>query len=396
MVSHAYSKTMFYRRLYGDSLPIIASVKDIQRLPIITKDLVRKTTLEERIAQGTDLRRCVRKTTSGTTGVPVTVLEDPESAAYLDALHLRRLWSYGVRPHHKIMRIVSGPPDRAVTQNVADIAGFYGRIRTSRIVRLSAAGEIQEHLIHMTKFKPDVLIAPPSYFRALQETCESNSKKIDLRVAVTWGELLDGRTRKIVADFFGADVFDGYGCTEVAPIGGLAWECPTHTAYHINIDSVVLEFLKDGEEVSAGESGEVVATSLFRWATPMIRYYLGDKATPIEDECPCGRGLPLLRNIEGRVVDFVKRPDGGVISPYAVMHVLQDLDGLEQFKVVQRDDYSIEVFVVGSGDIEKITSEMESRCNPLFRGLSFKIIPVESIEVRRGEKFRMVESHVRA
>ena len=394
IVSHAYERTVFYRRLYGNQMPSISSVRDIRRLPIITKEIVRKTPLEERIASGTDVRKCVRKTTTGTTGIPITVLEDPASAAYLDGLHLRRLWSYGVRPHYKIVRIVSGPLERAQVQTVSDIAGLWGKIRTKRIVRLSAAGEIQEHLIFLTKFRPDVLVAPPSYFRALKEACESNSKYIALRIAVTWGELLDGRTRRMVSDFFGAEVFDGYGCTEVAPIGGLAWECPTHTAYHINIDSVVLEFLRDGEEVSAGESGEVVATSLFRWATPMIRYYLGDMATPLDDECPCGRGLPLLKNIEGRVVDFIRRPDGGSVSPYAIMHVLQDVSGLEQFKVVQRNDYSIEVLVRVSGDLESVLNEVENRCNLLFRGLRFRVFPVESIRAGRGEKFRVVESHV--
>jgi phenylacetate-CoA ligase len=157
---------------------------------------------------------------------------------------------------------------------------------------------------------------------------------------------------------------------------------------------VVLEFLRDGEEVSAGESGEVVATSLFRWATPMIRYYLGDMATPLDDECPCGRGLPLLKNIEGRVVDFIRRPDGGSVSPYAIMHVLQDVSGLEQFKVVQRNDYSIEVLVRVSGDLESVLNEVENRCNLLFRGLRFRVFPVESIRAGRGEKFRVVESHV--
>jgi len=125
IVSHAYERTVFYRRLYGNQMPSISSVRDIRRLPIITKEIVRKTPLEERIASGTDVRKCVRKTTTGTTGIPITVLEDPASAAYLDGLHLRRLWSYGVRPHYKIVRIVSGPLERAQVQTVSDIAGLW-------------------------------------------------------------------------------------------------------------------------------------------------------------------------------------------------------------------------------------------------------------------------------
>ncbi len=390
IVRRAYEGTVFYRRLYGNSRPEITSLTDIKKLPIITKEDVRKVPLEERIVEGTDVKKCIKKTTSGTTGVPITVLEDPYSAAYLEGLHLRRLWSYGVRPWHRIFRIVVGPAEKAATQTIADSAGIWGLIRTNRLVRLPSTDEIQDHLNLFKEKGASVLIAPPSYFRALREVCESMETTIHLKIAVTWGELLDMKTRRMVSDFFGAEVFDGYGCTEVAPIGGLAWECPTHTAYHINIDSVVLEFLREGEDVAHGEAGEVVATSLFRRATPMIRYYLGDKATPIDDECPCGRGLPLLRNIEGRMVDSIKRPDGGYISPYTVMHTLQEVENLEQFRVIQRGDFSIEVQVKASREIEKVVEEVDRRCGILFHGMHYSIRLVESIGPEKGKKFKIV------
>ncbi|MDW8073854.1 MAG: AMP-binding protein [Nitrososphaerota archaeon] len=393
MVSHAFHNTAFYRRLYGAVCPEVKSPRDIKRLPIITKEELRRTPLEERTAAGTDLSRCVRKTTSGTTGVPVTILEDTRSAAYLEGVYLRRLWSYGVRPWHRIFRIVAGPVEKVYEQNIADIAGFWGRIRTSRVARLSSAEDIHAHLRIFIEKGASVLVAPPSYFRALREVCESFEKRLGLEVAVTWGELLDLKTRRMISDFFGAEVFDGYGCTEVAPIGGLAWECPTHTAYHINIDSVVLEFLKDGEEVAGGEPGEVVATSLFRWATPIIRYYLGDKATPIDDECPCGRGLPLLKNIEGRIVDSIKKPDGGYISPYTIMFTLQYVEGLRQFRVIQKSDYSVEVQVRVEGDAEKVLREIDLRCRALFDSIVYDVKVLDAFEHERGKKFKMVESH---
>lgn len=390
IVRRAYEGAVFYRRLYGNSHPEINNLIDIKKLPIITKEDVRKVPLEERIVAGTDVSKCVKKTTSGTTGVPVTVLEDPYSAAYLEGLHLRRLWSYGVRPWHRIFRIVVGPAEKVATQTIADTAGIWGRIRTNRVVRLPSADDVRNHLKLFKEKGAAVLIAPPSYFRALREVCENTETMLHLKTAVTWGELLDMKTRKTISDFFGAEVFDGYGCIEVAPIGGLAWECPTHTAYHINIDSVVLEFLRDGTDVAPGEPGEVVATSLFRHSTPMIRYYLGDKATPMDDECPCGRGLPLLKNIEGRIVDSIKRPDGGYISPYTVMHTLQEVENLEQFRVVQRSDYSIEVQVKATQSIEKVLEEVGRRCNILFPGMHYSIKLVESIGPEKGKKFKIV------
>lgn len=390
IVARAYEGTVFYRRLYGVNRPVITSVQDIKKLPIITKDDVRKASLEDRTTRGTDINKCIRKTTSGTTGVPVTILEDPYSAAYLEGLHLRRLWSYGVRPWHRIFRVVVGPVEKAFTENIADMAGIWGRIRTNRVTRLSSSGEIHDHLRIFKERRASVLFAPPSYFRALKEVCESRETRLNLKIAVTWGELLDMKTRRMISDFFDAEVFDGYGCTEVAPIGGLAWECPTHTAYHINIDSVVLEFLRDGEDVQPGEAGEVVATSLFRQATPMIRYYLGDKATPIDDECPCGRGLPLLKNIEGRIVDSIIRPDGGYISPFTVMHTLQEVENLDQFRVIQRGNHSIEVQVKAASNIDKVLEAVDERCRILFRGMHYSIKLVQSIEPEKGKKFKIV------
>ncbi|MDW7977818.1 MAG: hypothetical protein RMH74_03325, partial [Candidatus Caldarchaeum sp.] len=130
------------------------------------------------------------------------------------------------------------------------------------------------------------------------------------------------------------------------------------------------------------------------WATPVIRYRLGDLATPLDDECPCGRGLPLLKNIEGRVVDMIRIPDGGFISPYAVMETIQDVEGLDQYKVLQRSDYSIEVMVKAVGDVEKVVAEVDRRCRMLFKALDYRIKVVDKIEAERGKKFKFVESQV--
>ncbi|MEM4335344.1 MAG: hypothetical protein QXH04_06000, partial [Candidatus Caldarchaeum sp.] len=107
MVRHAYGSTLFYRKLYGPNPPRVETTKDIKTLPILTKEHLRSVPLEERAATGIDLRKCVKKTTSGTSGVPVAVLDDPATAAYLEGMYLRRMWSYGVRPWHKIARVVS-------------------------------------------------------------------------------------------------------------------------------------------------------------------------------------------------------------------------------------------------------------------------------------------------
>ncbi len=162
----------------------------------------------------------------------------------------------------------------------------------------------------LSKWKPDYMVASPFYFRTLIRFFEDIDQSLSIKAAFTKSEVLDNPTRKLIKDSLGVDVFDGYSAREPGPI---AWECPTHSGYHVNIDSIVLEILRDGEPVSNGEMGEVHVTCLWRRATPIIRYHLGDLATPLEDKCPCGRGLPLIKNIQGKILDMDVSPDGRLI-----------------------------------------------------------------------------------
>jgi phenylacetate-CoA ligase len=141
--------------------------------------------------------------------------------------------------------------------------------------------------------------------------------------------------------------------------------------------------------------GEALGICLYRHATPVIRYLTGDVVRQRNDECPCGRGLPLLESVEGRLVDFIVAKDGSFISPYVLATVLQNIVGIKQFKIVQRRDYTIEVQTIAAdkADLEKVALAIESTLTPLTRGLQIKVLFTDSIEVK-GAKFRLVESQV--
>lgn len=179
-------------------------------------------------------------------------------------------------------------------------------------------------------------------------------------------------------------------------VGNIAWECPTHTAYHINIDSVVFELVDPIKSGRGGRRGEAVVTCLYRYATPIIRYTTGDLVEVIDDECPCGRGLPLLKNVEGRVVDCVVKKDGSMISPYAVSSVLEHVGGVRRFKVLQARDYSVDVFIAPTdgADHERIAASVESALSDILRGFEFRVRIVEEIAEDRVKKFKPVESLV--
>jgi phenylacetate-CoA ligase len=143
-------------------------------------------------------------------------------------------------------------------------------------------------------------------------------------------EAIDLGSRRYIEEVFGAPYCDQYGSAEV---DRASWQCPERNGYHMDVDSVITEFVDErGEAVADGEEGEVVFTSLFNFTMPLLRYAIGDVGSPSDESCSCGRTLPLMKVIVGRKDSFLPLPGGRVVSPmifnfvmsrfkyYAVVH----------------------------------------------------------------------------
>ena len=247
-------------------------------------------------------------------------------------------------------------------------------------------------LKEIAKLGIDVMISQPSSISAIMRKLEETSLNLSFKIIITTGEVLTPSTRRKIQDRFGCDVYDSYSTVE---LGNIAWECPTHTAYHINADSLVLE-LNDPRQVGRSSiEGEAIGTCLYRYATPLIRYSTGDLVRLRDDECPCGRGLPLLVSVEGRIVEYIVTKNGKLISPFVITSALQSIGGIKQFKVVQHPDYTVEVRVVTADEMdhEQLSSLIEATLTPLLHGLKTRVRFTDSIEIR-GVKLKLVESFV--
>jgi len=114
-------------------------------------------------------------------------------------------------------------------------------------------------------------------------------------------------------------------------------------------ESYVVEVLKDGAPARPGELGEVVVTDLNNLCMPFIRYRIGDLAVAIDPAlpCPCGRGLPRLGRIEGRVQSLVLGSGGRVVPGSLFLHLFKDYDYvIRHFQVVQEQVGAIRLLVV--------------------------------------------------
>ena len=140
--------------------------------------------------------------------------------------------------------------------------------------------------------------------------------------------------RKVIKQAFNAEVTNRYGCEEV---GLIACECEQHNGMHINTPHIVLECVDDNDNpVPFGTSGKLVITDLNNFAMPLIRYRIEDVGILTDRQCQCGRTLPLLEKLEGRVADFLKKLDGGLVGGVSLVErTLTKIPGLEQMQLIQ-------------------------------------------------------------
>ena len=159
---------------------------------------------------------------------------------------------------------------------------------------------------------------------------------MDLRpksIVATSMMLLDNE-REIIEQAFGCKVTNRYGCEEV---GLIACECEKHRGMHLNLPHLVVELLDANDQpVKPGEPGKIVVTDLNNFAMPLIRYRVEDVGVYSARQCECGRQLPILERLEGRVADFLKLPEGGQVAGISLVErTLTKVPGIEQMQLVQ-------------------------------------------------------------
>jgi phenylacetate-CoA ligase len=307
------------------------------------------------------------------------------------AYQFRRILSYGFMPWEKIVvldpRRIEKPAEgvafrNSVTRMFPSGGGLYHVPMRSPSEQLDA----------IRKLSPRGIWALPSAMRSLGNLLSAGSSaELNLRAILSWGELLDRGTRQYVESKFGVSIFDGYGAVEVAPLGGLAWECGDR-GFHINADCVILEFVKDGERVAYGERGEVVATSLYRFAMPAIRYKLYDFAIPSDEICTCGRGLPLLKSLEGRKVDCLVAENGELVSPFRVIVALEEIEQVGRYQIVQENQNNVLVKLEALSQIPDETADkIVNVCKSLVGdGMRVTVDTVPTIIQEADKKFQPV------
>ncbi|MGP1678945.1 MAG: phenylacetate--CoA ligase family protein [Burkholderiales bacterium] len=203
---------------------------------------------------------------------------------------------------------------------------------------------------------PHYLLTYPTNLRALLERFERLGRiPPGLREVRTVGETLTPDLRERCREVLGAGLVDVYSSQEV---GVIALQCPVSGLYHLQSESLLAEVLGDmGEPCRPGEVGGVVVTDLHNFATPIIRYDIGDYAEA-GPACPCGRGLPTLARILGRQRNMIVLPDGRRSWGMVGLHKFRDIALILQYQLIQHSLEDVELRLVTPA---ALTPEQESR-----------------------------------
>jgi len=165
---------------------------------------------------------------------------------------------------------------------------------------------------------------------------------LGIQVVFSTAEVLYEHQKETISrSFGGVPVADGYGSRE----GGFISHQCRYGTYHVVDPNYIIEYLRNGESVAPGEDGEIVITHLDAWGMPFIRYRTGDVARPGNGACACGRSFSTMTHIQGRTTDFIVSPDGRWQHALSLIYIVRDIEGVDEFKIIQEEVDDIRVLI---------------------------------------------------
>ena len=374
---------------YNVLLDNVNSVNDFYRIPFLTKQLLIKEfdNICTPKAKGASL-----KTTGGSTGEPVKIYKNADALAKERAATWRSYQWAKVNIGDKQARFWGVPHNQknALKAKIIDFISNRKRVSAFNLTQDS----LSEYYKIMMKFQPTYLYGYVSVIRRFCEFIRDNNLPAipTVRSIITTSEVLTESDRNLIEGTFGVKVFNEYGCGEV---GSIAHECE-HGNMHIVADNMLIEIIDQNGNPT--ETGEVVVTDFYNYATPLIRYKIGDFATLSNEACPCGRTLPILKGIHGRAYDIIKTPGGNSVHPEALIYVFEELQQAHhtfgQFQIIQRAIDKLDIYIIPNNNW---TSAMETliktgiheKIDPEFQ-LNF--LKVDEIAREKSGKMRVVKS----
>ena len=304
IIRHAFNNVEFYRnrmRKFNLTPDSVKTLDDVEKLPFMVKQDLRDTYPFGLLA--VPQSEVVRlHASSGTTGKPIVVAYTKEDLKVWTEVVHRAMANCGLS-NSDIVQVSYG-----YGLFTGGLGAHYGAEDLGATVVPTSGGNTRRQIMLMSDFGVNAICCTPSYFiHLIDEAAKTgiNLRELPIRAGIFGAEPWTAGMRKYVEENAGIEAFDIYGLSEI--IGpGVAIECPCHDGLHIYEDHFYPEIIDPdtGKVLPDGEYGELVLTTLSKYAMPMIRYRTRDLTRIIPGRCACGRTIRRIDRISSRSDDM--------------------------------------------------------------------------------------------
>ncbi|WP_074973921.1 phenylacetate--CoA ligase family protein [Nitrosospira multiformis] len=386
----------YYRKLFAESgfrAKEIRGIADLARLPLLDKTAIRANIDTLRSEKAKDLARF---NTGGSSGEPLVFFIGKERVSHDIAAKWRATRWWGVDIGDPEIVVWGSPIELYAQDRIRALRDRLLRTRLLPAFEMSKQ-KLDHFLEEIRSMRPKMLFGYPSALSFIARHAWASGQQMDdlgIKVAFVTSERLYDEQRRQISKTFGCPVANGYGGRDA---GFIAHEC-VHGGMHITAEDIIVEIVdQQGASLPCGTAGEIVVTHLATRDFPFIRYRTGDIGILDDRFCACGRGLPLLREIQGRTTDFLVAHDGTVMHGLALIYILRDQPEIREFKIIQeRLDFTRILVVPLAGLkpelIQKISARFKAR---LGERVKIAVEEVAEIPAEKSGKFRYVVSNVR-
>jgi len=399
LIDYAFFNVPYYQNLFN-SIKLkpndIQTISDIKKIPILTKDVVRRENLNL-VSKNYNMRYVLKGKTGGTTGTPIITFSDPFSRSFTWASYYRWYDWMGISMYDKTATLWGS---KTVLTN-----SLKGRTKDLIINFLQNNIEINSFEMNertlpgiyqrINNFQPVLLKGYLSSLLYLGKYLEFvGDHSIRAKGLSTTTETLLPHNRHYLEKIFNCPVYDQYGCGEVSSI---AFECSKHNGLHINQEHVIVEILDEDGSDLVGQTGRLIATDLDDYVMPFIRYENGDSAIYSTIQCKCGINQPLLTSIAGRTSDIIILANGNRVHGVFFTDILYELnilsDKIQKFQVYQDIPGNIEFRFESTVQLESgLKTSLSKSLLKFFNNVN--IIYVNRLQHEENGKFRYIKTTI--
>ena len=387
LIEFCFNHVPYYQKLFK-SISVTKedfnSIEDLEKLPILTKSQIKK---DPQSFIPTNLKTYfINGSTGGSTGTPLKYRMSLECYERGVAVQLKGWGRAGYRLGDK-MAVLGGASLVSNRQSVKDKIRNY----ISNTYRFSSYGmdfeALNRYVAHLNQWKPSYLGGYASSLYLLAKYIHEHNISLTYHPSgiFSTAEVLFAKQRELIGNVFDTRVFDNYGLND----GGVsAHECGAHEGRHIDYERSILQTVDDSGKIITGEIGSIVATSLYNFAMPFIRYDTGDSGLIDTSACSCGSKRPLLKSLYGRVTDYLKLNGKTIGSP--VLTILMGKVDFENYQIIQKNFNEIDIKYIKDPPLSDLDESFIKKSFAEHAGvirINFKKIKPAELLVENKHKF---------